>query len=387
MKHLTTFFQLFNHTGDGVLAVDANQRIIFWNRPAEQLLGYSVEEVRGRNCYELLAGRDLGDKPFCRFRCTICEQARAGQPIHTFNMRVTNNEGQSSWIDVSSIVVPDDSSVNDFEAVIHLFRLIDKNSCAVPPLSIRLLGPVTVQRADGSLVEGAFKQRAKVRALFSLLSLHRRQGIKRDYLLSTLWSDLSRKRGLRNLNTTVYYLRNSLEPGLEQGADSTYIQNHGERYLLLGSQNHWLDVDVFERKLVSARRAARTMKQERLYREAIQLYRADFLADLDADMLDCHTDRERYRLLHLEALQRFAEILLSKKMTDQAVDLFSKILTHDPYNISAVQHLMQLALDRGDRNLALSVYNKFNERLRNEMGIKPSRETQRIAERARQTRK
>lgn len=385
MKNLKTSLRLFENTGDGVWAVDANQRIIYWNQAAEKLLGYTVDEAVGRNCYELLAGRGLGDEPVCRFKCRFCEEARKGQVIDSFNLRVTNKERQSSWISISGIFVPVSADSRDFSALIHLFRLINNDNASVPPLIVRLLGPVMVQRADGTPVDGAFQQRAKVRALFSVLVIRRSRGVQRDELLSKLWPEMPRHAGLHNLNTTVYHLRHSLEPGLKHGPDSTYIKNRGERYLLVGSQSHWLDVDVFETKIAASRRVADTGKQERLYREAIKLYRGEFLAGLDADMLDCWIDRERYHQRYLEALQGLGGILSTQQKSGEASDMYLEILAADPYNESAVRDLMRLALNNDDRTYALSLYDDLRVRLRDEMELKPSKETQLLAKKARMT--
>jgi len=50
--------QWFADTGSGVWAVDASQRIVFWNRAAEELLGFTADQALGRLCYQLLTGQD-----------------------------------------------------------------------------------------------------------------------------------------------------------------------------------------------------------------------------------------------------------------------------------------------------------------------------------------
>jgi DNA-binding SARP family transcriptional activator len=240
-----------------------------------------------------------------------------------------------------------------------------------------------VQRPDGTPVEGAFQRRAKIRALFSILALHRGQAVRRDLLQTTLWPDMSRESAFHNLNTTVYLLRHSLEPNLRRGPDSTYIQTLGDCYLLMGGRTHWLDVDAFENKLAAAHHMASPGRAERLYREAIALSRGAFLADLDAYQLDCWSERERYRQLYLDALQRLGDVLLGQNQEDEAMTMYHKVLTEDPCREAAARKLMRLALQHGERTRVLSQYAWLEENLERELGIEPSEETRRLRQEAR----
>lgn len=373
---------LFENTGDGVWAVDADQRIILWNKAAEELLGYRAKEAIGRLCHELLAGRDLGERPFCRTRCAIDEQARRGQPIHSFNLRVRCADGRFAWIDVSGIVVPAESNGDGYGALVHLFRLVEAAGKSVPPLRIRLLGPVVVQQADGSAVGGAFQRRAKVRALLAALALHRGQVVRRDRLLATLWPDKARKAALHNLHTTVYHLRQSLEPDLSRGPDSAYVQTRGDGYRLAGGRAHWLDVDAFEKQLAAAARVESPGRAEGLYRHAIALYRGEFLADLGAYELDCWTERRRYQQLYIDALQRLGDTLLKQSRVDEAMEMYRKVLAEDPCREAVARELMRLALQNEERGRALSQYARLEENLERELGVEPSQKTRRLRQEA-----
>jgi PAS domain S-box-containing protein len=375
--------QIFQNTGDGVWAVDADQRIILWNEVAEAWLGYSASEALGRFCYELLAGRDLGGRPVCRARCAICEMARRDRPIRSFNLRVQCGDDQTAWIDVSGIVVPTKAPGVGYGALVHLFRMVEDAGNCIPPLRIRLLGPVVVQQPDGSSVGGGFLRRAKVRALLSLLALYRGQPVHRDVLLAILWPDMEHKAALHNLNTTVYHLRHSLEPALEHGPDSTYIQRRGNLYLLAGGRSHWLDVDAFENKLAAARRVDNPDHSEHLYRQAIALYRGKFLADLDAYQLDCWAERVRYRQLHLDALEGLGDLLLAQDRGDESIELYRKVLAEDPCREAAARKLMRLALRKGERSKVLSQYARLEETLQRELDVEPTEETRQLRQEAR----
>lgn len=383
MIKLENFLQYFENTGDGVFAIDSSQRIIFWSQTAQDLLGYTPEKVQGRCCYELLGGRDLGDEPYCSVHCELCELANLGQLIHARDLRVKNGQGKFFWINISSIAIPDFSKRKSYVAIVHFFRVIKEHGEIVPPLKIRLLGPVMVQRADGSPVDGDFQRRAKVRALFSLLALHRSHGVHRNDLLLTLWPDMDRNTGLHNLNTCVYSLRRCLEPDLNRGSDSKYIRIWGERYFLAGGRTNWLDVEKFESSLAAARREIAAYKKIRLYRHAIALYRGDFLADLDAYLLDCWTERWRYKQLYLEALHGLGDEFVNQGRDDEATDLYLKIFALDACRESAVQALMLLLLKNGKRVRALSTYQKFKKSLYQNLGTRPTSETEQLAEKAR----
>ncbi len=69
----------FQHNADGMWAMDAEQRIVLWNRAAEEFLGYDQREVCGRPCHELLGGRLPGWDTLCSPRCPVIERARSGQ--------------------------------------------------------------------------------------------------------------------------------------------------------------------------------------------------------------------------------------------------------------------------------------------------------------------
>ena len=113
-------------------------------------------------------------------------------------------------------------------------------------LKIHLLGTTAVTRPEGTQVEGELWRRIKVRALLAYLALQQDRPISRDILIELLWPELDYNAALRNLNTTVYNLRKSLEPDLKRIANSTYVIYEGGSYFLNGEVDHWLDIDVFE---------------------------------------------------------------------------------------------------------------------------------------------
>lgn len=49
---MDSMFETFANAADGVLIINQDQHIIYWNQAAKEILGYSQTEVAGRPCYE-----------------------------------------------------------------------------------------------------------------------------------------------------------------------------------------------------------------------------------------------------------------------------------------------------------------------------------------------
>ncbi|WP_337286625.1 LuxR C-terminal-related transcriptional regulator [Candidatus Methylomirabilis sp.] len=117
---MQSLLNILSNIADGVLAVDPEHKIVFWNRAAEKLLGFKPEEVLGRFCYEVIAGQAELGRSFCRIDCLDKMQCIERGEIPTSNMLVTTKAGQEVWLSVSTILVP--SEYRTHCMLIHLFR-------------------------------------------------------------------------------------------------------------------------------------------------------------------------------------------------------------------------------------------------------------------------
>lgn len=91
--------------GDGVFIVDSEERIVHWNAAAQQLLGYTRDEVVGRNYLELLVGCG-GDSlaETTRNRRAIAA-ALAGTPVPSYDTCVRATSGRTRWVNVSLLTL------------------------------------------------------------------------------------------------------------------------------------------------------------------------------------------------------------------------------------------------------------------------------------------
>jgi PAS domain S-box-containing protein len=106
--------------GDGVCAIGSDGRIVLWNRAAEKILGYTAREAMGRPCCDIFVGYDDDGNRLCYQGCHVMNLVKLGETIQSFDMKARSKRGQSVWLNVSLLVVPDGGA--EPPMVVHLFR-------------------------------------------------------------------------------------------------------------------------------------------------------------------------------------------------------------------------------------------------------------------------
>ena len=106
--------------GDGAFVTGGDGRVILWNRTAQQILGYSPDDVMGKPCCEVFAGRDQDGNRLCHPRCQAQTLCRLGEPVRSFDIETRTRAGGHVWINVSVLGLPGAASGQD--AIVHLFR-------------------------------------------------------------------------------------------------------------------------------------------------------------------------------------------------------------------------------------------------------------------------
>lgn len=107
-------------TSDAAFAVDLGGEIRTWNKAAEKLFGYKAEEIVGKQCSTIFAGRTETDLPICRESCNVLTCVQKGRGIPNFDMRVNTRTGKQEWVNVSILTITNDRI--DRRLVVHLVR-------------------------------------------------------------------------------------------------------------------------------------------------------------------------------------------------------------------------------------------------------------------------
>jgi PAS domain S-box-containing protein len=125
MKRL---FRSLSRTNDGAFVIDGRHRIIFWNEAAETILGFRPEEVVGRQCYEILGGRDEQGRTLCQRYCQVAIKAQSGEALPNRDVYARTQTGEGRWLNLTAFTYPVSDKGSD-EVIVHLFRdaTVNKN--------------------------------------------------------------------------------------------------------------------------------------------------------------------------------------------------------------------------------------------------------------------
>lgn len=188
---------------------------------------------------------------------------------------------------------------------------------------------------------------------------------RRDSLLGLLWGELEESKARNALSQALHHLRRGL------GAEALPGQG--------------VDLVRLEPELVScdAVRFEELVKQGR-FAEALALYRGDLAPGLyvdDAPEFERWLDGERRRLRGL-AFQAAGAVAQSREAAADlpgAIDALRRAVELHPEDEGTLRRLMQLLDRSGDRGSALRAYEQFADRLRTELEVDPSAESQTLA--------
>ena len=103
---LDALFPLLESASFGACAVSLDQRILFWNRAAERILGHPSREVVGRRCYEVMGDAGSGGlTPECAAGCSSMRYVRAGLIPPSTQVRMLCSSGERKWVPVTTAVI------------------------------------------------------------------------------------------------------------------------------------------------------------------------------------------------------------------------------------------------------------------------------------------
>lgn len=114
--------ELVEGTGDPAFGVDAAHTIVAWNRAAEDLLQYRAEDVVGRDCAQVISGRNSQGHIICNTLCPFRLAMVRGDRLRQIDLQIRRRDGTAVWVSMTSLVL----AAGDLY-VIHILRDITED--------------------------------------------------------------------------------------------------------------------------------------------------------------------------------------------------------------------------------------------------------------------
>jgi serine/threonine-protein kinase len=238
------------------------------------------------------------------------------------------------------------------------------------PVELQVLGPIRVTRGRGDATRSLVTQPRRL-AVLAYLAVARPRGLhSRDTLIALLWSESDHASGR-------HALRNALH-GARQALGESAIATAGDNLVGLDEERVRCDAIALESAV-----------QGRDWRRALDLYQGEFLQGFhvsEAPEFERWLEAERRRL-HSLVSDAAAALVEERRAADDhagALAAAQRGLELSPDSEAAMRRVLELSRAAGDRAAVLRTYDDFTRRMRADLDVEPSAETQRLARTLRQ---
>src|SRR4051812_3453325 len=232
-------------------------------------------------------------------------------------------------------------------------------------VQLQVLGPIQVTRDRGDTTHSLVTQPRRL-AVLAYLAVARPRGLhSRDTLIALLWPESDQGAGRHALRNALHTARQALgELAIVTAGDG-----------LVGIDHQLVRCDAV---------AMESAVDQRDWQRALDAYQGEFLQGFhvsDAPEFERWLEVERRRL-HTLASDAAATLVEERRAAGDhsgALAAARRGLELLPDSEPAMRRVLELAREVGDRAAALRAYDDFTRRMRDDLDVEPSAETQRLA--------
>jgi DNA-binding SARP family transcriptional activator/ATP/maltotriose-dependent transcriptional regulator MalT len=240
---------------------------------------------------------------------------------------------------------------------------------------VTVLGRFEVVAPHGPVADRDWGKR-KARLLFAMLVARAGTDVPRGEIIEYLWPEMDEERALNNFYVVWSAMKRALAPNNIRETPCPFVEHaHGVCRVVPGRVV--TDLDEFAAHLAAARRARNrgdAGAELSGIRAAEEVYRGDVLPG------DIYDDwfapvRSRYRREFEDAMLRAAQILQDCGEPHEGLSMLRRPMDNDVLREDFYQAALRLQIAAGQRSAAIETYMSCRNRLVEDLGIDPSRET------------
>ncbi|ODT05382.1 MAG: hypothetical protein ABS52_01490 [Gemmatimonadetes bacterium SCN 70-22] len=238
-----------------------------------------------------------------------------------------------------------------------------------PALEVDALGPLEIRR-DGVTAPPDVWRYARGRELLLFLLVHP-DGCTREQIGLAFWPESTAAQVKNSFHVLLHHLRRSL-------GRADLIAFDRNRYRMAWELGVRFDAAEFEARATEALPAVRNDDEDedaaRRLREALSLYRGDFLSGEDVG--DWHlAPRDRLHRLYVDSLMALGTRAQRLALPGVAAEWYRRVIQVDPLNEGAHRRLMRTLARAGQRAEAILQFERLTALLRRELEATPERRT------------
>ena len=233
----------------------------------------------------------------------------------------------------------------------------------VPGIRLGVLGPLTAWRDGGRISLGGPRQRA----VLGLLALTPDRLVHRTTIIDALWGEAAPSTAVHLVQVYVSRLRRLLAPAPLLASTGTSYQ-----LLLWGSQLDLADFDALANQAIQAHAAGDFAAACDGYASALDLWRAEPLADLD--LLHAHPAVDSLRQRRADLIISYGEAASAAGQPGLVLPRLRELTAAESLNEKALARLMVALAGGGQHAAALTVFGELRRRLDEQLGVRPGPE-------------
>lgn len=239
----------------------------------------------------------------------------------------------------------------------------------------KVLGPLELNLGGETLVPRG----PMVRKIIALLLVRANHLVDTETLVEELWDGDAPRTAMTTLRTHVYHIRKMVHrTDGESGTEVALVTQPGGYQLRIAEDD--ADVTVFEKLVSDGRRSLREQRPEEAVHtlcRALELWRGPALANVDVGPV---LSRHLVQLdeLHHRAIELRIDAHLQSGQHRDLVAELRGLVAANPLNEWFQARLIDVLHRSGRRHEALEAIHELRSTLKDELGLEPSSEVQRL---------